>query len=422
MTSNDTTPRVADLHVAATSALDDAGIRFSRLRATRGPEADLLVAPGSEAAVDRALASVGYVHIARPGRGTHRAYHAVDGLSGSWAKVDVVTRIDLGPYQEVRTGLATGFLDRATNPGPDAAEPSTMDPDDAFWAVLLHELWDRPDPAIRRPDELRDMAAAAHHDSPAATAVRPLLPSGVDPAWVIDRARAGDEAPLVALGRRMRAGAGPTARARRIASRVVRWLDRRDPPFLRRGVSVALLGPDGTGKSMLSARLAEGGPVAVRTVYLGLYGGHRAGRGDGRGDRRVPGVGFARRLLRMWRGWLVGRWHVARGRIVVFDRHPIEARSSLGSGRPAPLGRRLLGRSIPAPDVIVVLDAPAEVLFARKPEHPVDRLDAQRAAYLDLARRLPATTVVDVDRPADAVIHEVTSVVWAHVAERGAAR
>jgi hypothetical protein len=124
----------------------------------------------------------------------------------------------------------------------------------------------------------------------------------------------------------------------------------------------------------------------------------------------------------MWRGWLIGRMHVARGRIVVFDRHPIEARSSLGTGRRAPLGRRLLARSIPSPDVIVVLDAPASVLYARKPEHPVDRLEAQRTAYRGLAGRLPGATIVDVDRPADAVVHEVTAIVWRHVAERGLRR
>ncbi len=198
----------------------------------------------------------------------------------------------------------------------------------------------------------------------------------------------------------------------------MRWLDRLDPPFVRRGVSVALLGPDGTGKSMLSGRLAGDGPIPVRTVYLGLYGGHR----ERRGGRRIPGVGFARRMLRMWGGWLVGRTHVARGRIVVFDRHPIEARSSLGVQRRAPIGRRLLARSIPAPDAIVVLDAPAAVLYARKPEHPVERLEAQRAAYLALATRLPRATVVDVDRPADAVAHDITALVWSHLAGRGAPR
>lgn len=410
MTSDDTTPRISEMHDAATAALDAAGVRWCRLRPTRGAELDLLAPAGSNADLDGALATAGFATIRRPGRGTHRAYHAVEAQDGTWAKVDVVTRIDLGPFQEVRTDLAAGFLERAT--------AGALEPDDAFWAVLLHELWDRPAPAIRRTEEIRSLAADARADGPAAAIIRPMLPSRMDSAWVIERARAGDDASLVRLGRRMRARARPTVRLRRIAARVVRWLDRLDPPFLRRGVSVALLGPDGTGKSMLSGRLAGGGPIPVRTVYLGLYGGHR----DGRDARRIPGLGFARRLLRMWRGWVVGRMHVARGRIVIFDRHPIEARSTLGVQRRPPIGRRLLARSIPAPDTIVVLDAPAAVLYARKPEHPVDRLEAQRAAYLALATRLPRATVVDVDRPADAVVHEITALVWSRIARRAAPR
>lgn len=419
MTSDQTTPPMAELHAAAAAALDAAGIRSCRLRGSRGgAEDDLLVEPGRLDIVDRALSAAGFAPVRRPGRGSHRGYHAADPVTGAWAKVDLVTRIDLGPYQEVRTALAPGFLDRAGKPTTDPASASILDPDDAFWAVLLHELWDRPAPAIRRPDELRDLAGGARADSPAGEIIRPMLPAGMDPAWVVERARAGDVESLIRLGRRMRARTGPSVRVRQVAARLVRWIDRRDPPFLRRGVSVALLGPDGTGKSMLSGRLLHDGPLGVRTVYLGLYGGQR----EQRGGRRIPGVGFARRLLRMWRGWLIGRMHVARGRIVVFDRHPIEARSSLGTGRRAPLGRRLLARSIPSPDVIVVLDAPAAVLYARKPEHPVERLEAQRAAYLGLAGRLPGATVVNADRPADAVLHEVTAIVWAHVAERGIPR
>ncbi len=410
MTSDDTAPGTAELHAAATAALRAAGVGHGRLRATRGAEEDLLAAPGSAPAIDRALAEAGFARIRRPGRGTHRAYHAVDRVSGSWAKVDVVTRIDLGPYQEVHTDLAAGFLARATG--------GALDADDAFWAALLHQLWDRPAPAIRRPDELRELAGGARPDGPAAQAIRSLLPAGSTPAAVLEQARSGDVEALIDLGRRMRARPALSVRVRRIAARLVRWLDRRDPPFLRRGVSVALLGPDGTGKSTLSERLLRDGPLEVRAVYLGLYGGQRE-RPDG---RRIPGVGFARRLLRMWRGWLIGRLHVARGRVVVFDRHPIEARSSLGRGRRAPIGRRLLARSIPAAEVIVVLDAPAAVLYARKPEHPVERLDAQRTAYLELARRLPAATVVDVDRPAAAVLHEVDAIVWGHLARRGAPR
>jgi hypothetical protein len=61
--------------------------------------------------------------------------------------------------------------------------------------------------------------------------------------------------------------------------------------------------------------------------------------------------------------------------------------------------------------VLLVLDAPAEVLLARKGEHDLATLDAQRDRYRALADR-PGGVLVDAAVDADAVRREVTDVVW----------
>ena len=63
----------------------------------------------------------------------------------------------------------------------------------------------------------------------------------------------------------------------------------------RSGPSVALLGPDGAGKSALLERLPTSFPFAVRTSYLGLY---PAGTEPHRGPK---GIGFVRRVGSLWR-------------------------------------------------------------------------------------------------------------------------
>jgi thymidylate kinase len=75
------------------------------------------------------------------------------------------------------------------------------------------------------------------------------------------------------------------------------------------------------------------------------------------------------------------------------------------------LRRRLLAGALPSPDVLVVLDAPAEVLRARKGEHDLATLQAQRDRYRALAGR-PGAVLVDATADADAVRREVTDVVW----------
>jgi hypothetical protein len=262
---------------------------------------------------------------------------------------------------------------------------------------------------MRRADTLTALAGGLAPDAPARDAIDALLPRGIRPTDVIDMAVAGDVTGLEGLGRRMRhRGRSPLVRLRVLRSKLIRRLDRTDPPWLRRGISVAVLGPDGSGKSTLGRTINEGGPLPTRTVYLGLYGGS-AGRGTGPG--RVPGVGLVRRLLRMWRGWLDATWHVRRGRVVLLDRHPVEARMRPTGGRRPSLGRRILGRSLPLPDVVVVLDAAPATLVARKPEHPIETIEAMRAGYLELAARLPAT-VVDAEAPPETVAHAVTAVAW----------
>jgi len=339
--TSDLSPTAA-MHAAAAAALDLAGVTWCRLRdAHGGPEDDLLVASDDLDRAAHALASVGFARVRHLGHGSHRAFHAVDRATGVWAKIDAVTRIDLGAHQEVRTTLAAGFLARrllgASGRGSGEA---TLAPDDAFWALLLHELRDRPAPAIRRPDDLAAAARQAHADARVAHEVRPILPAGTEPATVIRMSAVGDRDGLLRLGRRMRSRPGAFVRVRRLVARGLRALDRCDPPFVRRGLSIGLIGPGGTGSSSIARAIADraAAPLPVQVVAS----------------------------IGMWRGWLVGRVGVARGRLVIFDLErsgpdsPDDLRPTID--RVPPTGRRF--RALPGPDLVVVLDDPGRPMDA----------------------------------------------------------
>ena len=88
-----------------------------------------------------------------------------------------------------------------------------------------------------------------------------------------------------------------------------------------RGLTVALLGPDGVGKSTLLAGLAAVYPVPIRQIYMGMW------QGVGRpGYTRLHAVGaILMRPLRVWWSVARGAAHAARGRVVVFDRYTYDA-------------------------------------------------------------------------------------------------
>jgi thymidylate kinase len=182
------------------------------------------------------------------------------------------------------------------------------------------------------------------------------------------------------------------------------------PPRVRpaegRGLTVALLGPDGVGKSTLLAGLAADYPSPVRQIYMGMWQGV-----DRPGYTRLHAVGAI--LLRpLWVWWRVARGavHVRRGRIVVFDRYTYDALLPVtGSWRA--LKRPyfwVLAHLAPRPDLVLILDLPGEVAFARKGESTPEALEAVRQGFLALVPRLRAE-VVDASAPAEEVRADVVA-------------
>jgi hypothetical protein len=75
----------------------------------------------------------------------------------------------------------------------------------------------------------------------------------------------------------------------------------------------------------------------------------------------------------------------------------------------------VLRRWYPRPELTLFLDAPPEVLIARKPGETVEQVARRRLAYLNLASVLPAFEIVDANRPVDEVIDDVVGRIVAFV-------
>jgi len=178
----------------------------------------------------------------------------------------------------------------------------------------------------------------------------------------------------------------------------------------RRGLSVALLGPDGAGKSTLARGIQHSFIFPVRVVYMGLTGGllrHIA-------RLHVPGLVLLGRMLVLWCRYLIAQYHQARGRLVVFDRYIYDAMVP----HPERLNwfrrtsRRVDGHVCPSPDLVLVLSAPGDVMYERKGEYNPAQLEDWRQHFLALQQRIPQLEIVDTTRPRDGVRTDVIDRIW----------
>ncbi|HSL29603.1 MAG TPA: hypothetical protein VK900_10420, partial [Anaerolineales bacterium] len=71
----------------------------------------------------------------------------------------------------------------------------------------------------------------------------------------------------------------------------------------------------------------------------------------------------------------------------------------------------MLDRLYPKPDFVIFLDAPAEVLFARKPEGTLEARERRRQEYVRLQQVVNSYAVVDVSQPEEETLQEISGLI-----------
>lgn len=214
--------------------------------------------------------------------------------------------------------------------------------------------------------------------------------------------------------------------------------------------SVALIGPDGAGKTSLTGQLRQCCGVPVKCLYMGINieaSDHalptsrlieyikrrretesglycRAGDSPSAGQSTNRGLGgwlwaigrLINRFLEEWYRQLLSWGYQLQGYAVVYDRHFLYDFTLDGiDGESQPIDKRLhrwfLEHCYPRPYLTIYLDAPADVLFARKSEKTPEELERRRQAFLKLGQNVKNFFRIDTTQPFDVVYAEVSGLV-----------
>ncbi len=396
-----------------TEALDRSGMAWCILGDVSalcppGNRLDLLVDAAGAGRAAAILTEERFMPLEPPEGRAQAFFVSYDGRTDHWLQVRILTELSYGEYGVLRTHAATACLARRQREDGRYL----LSPADRFWAVLLEYLLSVH--ALGPYDSacLASLAPAAELDSPLALVLDAVCPPGWTAARILDCVRQeGVESvetfgPLLSSAwlRHPHYGA-PRRRWIGPLTNRLRALGLRPHP----GLVVALVGTDGSGKSTLAAQIGRSYYFPVRTMYLGLW----QRLPNGRSELRFPGLSLARRLLRVWRQYLVGQYYRMRGSLVIFDRYTYDAllasRSKRGAAR---LYAWILAHACPPPDLALLLDAPGKVVHARKPEATVEHLEAERQAFLSLQSLVPQLQIVDADCPQDSVRTDVLDRIW----------
>jgi thymidylate kinase len=202
------------------------------------------------------------------------------------------------------------------------------------------------------------------------------------------------------------------------------------------GFWLAILGPDGSGKSTVASRVAEDLlPAFRRTRHYHLRPrlAERARANPAITDPHAhPVRGRAASLAKLlwwWSDYTAGFAidlfpRCVQSTLILFDRHfwdvvvdPLRYRYG---GSPSLAAR--FARWTIQPSLFVLLDASTDVLHSRKREVAAPEIERQRAAYRQLLQRLPGSQIVDASRSSGEVASAITDLVLERLRVRTARR
>jgi len=216
--------------------------------------------------------------------------------------------------------------------------------------------------------------------------------------------------------------------------------------------TVSLIGPDGVGKTSIAENLQETFPLPVKYIYMGmnnsaanfslpttrLWGymqckrqlkkknSHLVSKSKIKNSSRFKYIcvlskairfvrktlGFINLIFEEWYRQIIAFFYKKFGYIVIFDRHFLYDFYDFDEHKKAKQTKEkihdfILNKTMLQPDLVICLDAPAEVVYERKKEFKITDLEIKRKRYLNLQSVVKNFELIDANRSFEIVVRDV---------------
>ncbi|MBI5031551.1 MAG: hypothetical protein HZB51_13570 [Chloroflexi bacterium] len=384
-----------------------------------GHDVDLLVQRREFARMRHALTDLGFVPLPAWGHAPHHFFVAYEEDSDCWIKLDIVTDIAFGrPAHVLYTPLADICLQNRCRHDLTFV----LSPEEELVTLLLHCVVDEGGITPREGSRLKFLCDQVVDQQYVTLLLTTYYLPDMSFSKLAPLIQVADWETLLARRNETKGYLTRLDRLgtffRQVGYPALRKLERVICFFRPQTFTVALLAPDGAGKSTLATNIEKSFLLPVRSIYMGLYPGRRNRIGsEVPGIHRrtgVPVLGLLGHLCTQWKRYFLARYHVACGRLVIFDRYTYDALlpPNQSMSRIKRWRRWLLAHACPAPEFILFLDAPGKLLYARKGEGSAAALEQQRQHYRALKLDFPQMIMVDATQSADQVRRQATSLIW----------
>ncbi len=371
------------------------GVIWALLRAPskyapKSGDIDLLIHPNHLGRATQCITAHGFVRL--PGWKPDFHYLYYDDFNDQWIWIHITTQLSYGSMDVLQNGITLECLERHQQ----IDGVYQLAPCDAFWELLLHCLIEKGAVSPKHAVRLQELVANRPQDSSIHNLIDTTLQPQYSSVQMIQLVYQGDwtglnnSSPAIAHLWKNRTKNQPV---RLFLNRAMLRLQRFSHLFQNRGLGVAIIGPDGAGKSTLIAEMEKGVIFPVQVVYMGLTGGWLP-----YADRiRFPLFVIPLRLMIFWGRYMRAWYYRLKGNLVLFDRYIYDylVPTPYQQTRLQKLIRWIDGHSCPGPDLVLILDAPGDIMHKRKGEYNPEMLEDWRQHFLALQSIKPNTVRID---------------------------